>query len=285
MLAAALFAVFANVEYLQPKDDTFSRNVVDDNGTVVSHSYYSPGNSSNVSAMDLYRMKYGSTSSAPKCDTDNVIPDRWHIGWGTTPYWFAVTAQQSIGEGVDDRISFQCVASEEEHIKPESNKSESGFGADYHAIKDSGEKIGPMQWILDRCDNGYTVKCDYVDTLTVDQPAKDFTYWICAPEAGTILTSHYGCDYGHTMDYEFAKDGNTYLMHIENARCWYCCRNKKATDANDIDADGCMWNESTQQWYYQANTLDSLQGHQCTAACLLVLGTVNTQITFTKTSN
>lgn len=100
---------------------------------------------------------------------------------------------------------------------------------------------------------------------------EDTEFYICAPASGTIETSHYACDYGHRMTYTFTLnevDSNgravvvPYVMTISGAKCWYCCKDKKVPD----------------NFMYQANTQDTLQGKKMSAGDLLCVGHEGTTV-------
>ena len=92
--------------------------------------------------------------------------------------------------------------------------------------------------------------------------------YIAAPASGKIMSSHFACDYGRSMEYIFAWAGQQYALSITNAKCWYCCRNKKEPVGGR----------------YTATTSESLQGKDMPAGALLCVGQQGTKIVIGKVS-
>lgn len=200
--------------------------------------YWSPADENGeLNAADLYRLMYGTVDNTkPKCKTENYTPPRGGVWPASPPYPFAIIQ----GDGVD---YVACPDHPDATIKQADLTVSPLFESQYYVWQSSEEVTGDI--------------------------------YICAPVTGTIETSHYSCDYGSHMSFEFEYDGGVWLMVIDGAKCWYCCRDKADSDAA-MAADG--------RTYYTANTSDSLKGHQVGAGQLLVVGDKNTVVKFTKTS-
>ena len=87
---------------------------------------------------------------------------------------------------------------------------------------------------------------------------------VCAPATGTIVTSHYACNYGSEMTYSFSLSGSSdsYVVEITGAKCWYCCSHKEEP------ADG----------RYTATTTDSLRGKDMRTGDVLCISKEGTKI-------
>lgn len=97
--------------------------------------------------------------------------------------------------------------------------------------------------------------------------------YITTPCYGEIITSHFACDYGQELKFQFQYQGSTWIMHIKGAVCWWCCRDKRTSSGQYLD-----------KGTYSANTKESLKGKTMAAGALLCVGDSGTTITFTKVS-
>ena len=91
-------------------------------------------------------------------------------------------------------------------------------------------------------------------------------FYICAPATGTIATSHFACDYGRSMTFVFPYQGDTYVLTVSGAKCWYCCRDKKEPESG----------------LYTATTSNSLKGTTIPSGGLLCVGWGGTKVTIAK---
>lgn len=231
LISAALFSVFAGVEFVLPQKDFFALNTEE-------HTYYYSITDEVMDAATIYRLQYGTDSRTDACETANFTPHRTtdEVKWeNNRPYWFAVSRPSDDTEPVEEYVD--------------------------------GSPYGHSGW-----SEGFPSNLDIIWTY---EGAEDI--YICAPSEGNIRTSHYSCDYGATMEYEFTISGVTYLMSIKNAKCWYCCRNK---DPNKASSGIMDMKDSTGaiRKAYQANTADSLKDREMAAGNLLVVGTTGTTV-------
>lgn len=239
LLAALLFSITAGVEFINPKPDDFVLRVSKE-----SSAYWSPGNEDNTSPAALYRLQFGAKDDGtPLCETAPMIPSRitsTGTGWSVTadtsdstqgPPWWFAITEGDSG----------CT-----------NIAGAFTDKSYHEITGEEGAATSASW-----------------TPTDLEAGKRF--YICAPAAGTIETSHYSCDYGQTMNFKYEMpNGTKVIMSVRNAVCWYCCRNKSA-ETSDTGVE-----------YFTANTKDSLKGKSMSAGALLMIGDVDTTISFTR---
>lgn len=203
--------------------------------------YWSPDKKSLDSAT-LYRLQNGVDRTIDACKTDQwVVGRNAGDGWGTaSPYWFAVTAD--------------------------------------------GKEVG-----MEPTEVGTTTPLTFHKALAQVELCTGIVYngkveeggeyYICAPAAGEITSSHYDCDGGHTFSFTYEGDNKQLIsMSITDAKCWYCCRDKNPDSARS----GCdVVNGNV---IYKANTPTSLKGNSMGAGCCLVVATPETQITFSIVS-
>lgn len=249
-LVAALVAIGTGVEYIKPKEDLYASNTQDS-------KYYweldsSTGSDSISYFSSLYRSMYGVTGSGQeRCETDPVTPvrtgeDPWTWGVSQDVFWF---------------------------VQADQGADQSSAGAVYH----------PDGWDTQDQLDGYTVKLGSNEPLDENNDGTQH-YYITAPAPGEILTSHFANSYGQTMEFQFEADGHTYKMTINDATCWYCCRNKKATE-DDVAAGRALKEGGyLLKGNYSANTSNSLKGNFLASGSLLCVGEPGTIITFKKVS-
>ena len=234
LAAAALFCIGAQIQFTLPKEDSFALN------TVENQFYWSP-NQEAIDAATLYKLQNGIDRSIDVCDIANRTPTRYNGEGGalwaqTSPYWPCIAKDGS------KEIPLKC----------------DGTG-DVKLVWNSGSQ-DPKD--LTALYPGYTIR--------VVGSTDDF--YICAPNKGTIETSHYQCDGGHTMRFRYDYGGYTYEMTISNAVCWYCCEGKdpKSSRSGCEEVNGVIM--------YKANTQNSLKGRVMEAGQLLCVANSNTTI-------
>ena len=232
LAAAALFCIGAQIQFTLPKEDSFALN------TVENQFYWSPDQEA-IDAATLYKLQNGVDRSIDVCDIANRTPTRYYGDGGalwasTSPYWPCIAKDGS------KEIPLKCDENE---------------GNEFQWNSGSGQNAGKL--FLGR-------------TIRVDGSTDDF--YICAPTKGTIETSHYQCDGGHTMRFRYDYGGVTYEMVIENAVCWYCCEGKdpKSSRSGCEEVNGVIM--------YKANTQNSLKGRVMEAGQLLCVANSNTTI-------
>ena len=211
------------------------------------YTYYYSITQQAAGAADIYRLQYGTDDTTSPCETENFVPHRFgsDATWeSAAPYWFAVKRPSADTESVPGLA---------------------GKGGDW-------EKFGDIDYFWGD---------DHLVTESVWTYEGEDEIYICAPVSGTIQTSHYSCDYGQELDFEFTLGGSTYVMEIRHAKCWSCCRNK------ELDKEGSGATTDTDalgntRYYYQANTQDSLKGRQMQAGSLLTVGVSGTTVHFVK---
>lgn len=244
-LAAALFCIGAGVEYIKPKEDTFVLNTFDEDGRPLSYSYWSP-NKDVQAAADIWRQQNGVSHAIAQCAIAPTTPKReGGDGWASVePYWFAITTKEPATYFTT--LSYP--------------------GTNYKKVQFYAASGGADTTVE------FPLNVDVQVSLSDDKE-----FYICAPSRGTIETSHYDCDGGHRMVFRFALPDATYLMSIEGAKCWYCCKDKDPNKAGS----GCTLHEDGTVTY-TANTTDSLKGKTMLAGQLLCVGTATTTIKLVK---
>ncbi len=265
LAAAALFCIGAQIEFILPKEDVFSMNTAD------NQFYWSPSQEA-LDAATIYRLQNGVDPSAPVCKTEGFTVKRYGTaGWAdVAPYWFAVARPAKDEEPTPNNLDYGTAA--------KATEGETVYVSTY-------EKPGTEDTITfwrktAQDEDAYVdIQCNLkLDTAYSGVPELgDSLYYICAPADGKILTSHFACDNGHTMVYEFDYQIEphkivTIHMSIQNAYCWYCCRDKGA------DSEGAETVDNTV--YFKANTKSSLKGKEMTAGQLLVVANNKTAVTF-----
>ena len=263
LAAAALFCIGAGIEFILPKEDTFALNTTD------NHFYWSP-NREALDAATLYRLQNGVDRSKDACKTDNWTPSRFGgCGWANTePYWPCLTESET---GIKE-LSLKKAPED-----VNKGREGSGDGVLLHSADGGASIVGALY------DYWYQVKDLAVPEDTeAEQPVKQPRYYICAPSKGTIQTSHYACDGGRSMRFQYTYKRNgkdvTVMMTISNATCWYCCREKDPTNPKS----GCDTIDGVT--VYKANTPTSLKDRVMEAGQLLCIGNPDTCIMFTLVS-
>ncbi len=244
-----------------PKEDTFTLNVGD------SKYYWSPSKEA-TDAATIYRLKNGVDPAAPACETEGWIVKRYTgAGWAEKdPYWFAMENPPKDGDAASFNVDYGTPTPKTTPVTC--------------YLPDTADRNKAI--VFNRSLNGGpdNAECILEFDKTYSNPnviGEDGLYYICAPAEGTINTSHYACDNGHTMQYQFEyvfpnNKHCTVLMKIEDAYCWYCCRHKDPKGPGATMVDGVPW--------FKANTGDSLKGKQMHAGQLLVMANKDTAITF-----
>lgn len=250
LAAAALFCIGAGIEFILPKEDTFGLN------TETASFYWSP-NREALDAATLYKLQNGIDRSKDPCDTNNVTPSRYAGAmWAdSAPYWPFIKEDGTAEISVEDYTS-------------ENDGRQQGSEVQLNKAQSSTSGTVSLNWWVRAKGLASTQSTDG----TSETKEK---YYICAPLQGTIETSHYACDGGHTMVFKYTYDNKEYTMTIQNAVCWYCCKGKTPSDPKS----GCE--EIDGVTMYKANTPTSLKGRVMEAGQLLCVADANTQIIFT----
>lgn len=230
LLMSAMFCVMAGIEFILPKDDNFTLN------TDSEKSYFSP-TGTELSAADLYRLQYGVDDDREPCDTAYFIPKcTTFTATGQPPYYIVYKKPATDGEA-------------------------------YVPVTSSGDTIGFEYTAFDGSRGVPVLK----PTTDANRDTLDLTkdFYIVAPVEGHIKTSHFACDYGHTMDYEFDYNSKHWKMSITNAKCWFCCRDKTEPESG----------------MYTATTTDSMLDRFMYGGNLLCIGGPNTKISISEISS
>lgn len=236
-LVAALVAIGAGLEYIGPKEDLFASN------TDTGKSYWEPDRvdegGDKAYFYNLYRSVFQVTdNSSPRCETKVVVPVRS----GTDAYkWIENELFWFLQEdkGADDGQTTGAVLPSTGGVVPMDGDRIKLDGAKY-SLSDLGVSAGQHAYIT-------------------------------APCYGTVISSHFACNYGQELKFQFEYNNATYVMTIENATCWWCCRNKGGSSYLEAGS-------------YSANTTDSLKGTQMASGALLCVGNSGTTVTFKKVS-
>lgn len=222
LMCAAIFSMFAGIEFTLPKTDEFYFNPATGEG-----DYFQI----DVAAADVdYRSLYGqvrgfSASGAELCNT---------------------TQRQ------DTRERWDTLSTHAGSVPAEWNVL--GLAGIYDPV------LVPENATVEKTSNGYMKY-----TIVSDEDVN-----ISAPAAGKINTSHFACNYGSYMEYVIElSDGGVFTITIEDAKCWYCCANKKAPE------DG----------RYIAATSNSLKGKSMRAGDILCVGKKGTTVTIARTES
>lgn len=220
LACAAVFAMFAGVEFVLPKDDEFYFNPATGTGDYFQVEIAS----SDVDYQSLYGQVHGfNWGGQEMCDTTQRQDSR--DSW------------KSLGDDGAISAAFGNAA-----LSGLYEPVQTGDGATVETLASGGVKY----------------------TITTDGDVN-----ICAPASGKINTSHYACNYGSYMEYIISlSDGNTFVVTIEGAKCWYCCAGKSKPE------DG----------RYTATTNDSLKGKAMRTGDVLCVGKSGTTIIITKAS-
>lgn len=235
IVMSVMFSVFSGLEIIAPKADAFLLNTPD------AHSYWSPGSATTISDAELYRQQFKAIDERHPCETGNTIPTR-------------TEADQDAGGWSSATPHYPCA-----DIK--------GNWIDSAEMVDVGASCGFDGWSSanELPTWASTPDTDWLWTC----PENTGDMYIVAPVTGKLLSSHFACDYGQSLDFEFSytipgqMEPSTYKMSIRNAKCWWCCRNKP------VPSNGC----------YTAATDDSLKGREMPAGTLLCIGKPGTKVT------
>lgn len=138
-------------------------------------------------------------------------------------------------------------------------ESMADFGDDEHSLKQAWIPVHPVDPDADAIQ---VTKPENSVYIFYYKHETDGEFYISAPTAGMIQTSHFNCDWGHMMNFQFVTGGYIYNMEIKDAKCWYCCRDKKEPESGN----------------YKATTSDDLRGKNISEACLLCVGKQGTTV-------